>query len=99
MALARDRCVTYLLESHSVDAALDLIEFSFFYIDKVTRDFSSHDRQSRGMKVPAGDAINELNERFRRAGVGYQFENLAALADLSGVWIDRVHARKLPSAR
>ena len=23
-------------------------------------------------------------------------ENLAALADLSGVWIDRVHARKLP---
>ena len=70
-----DRCVTYLLESHSVDAALDLIEFSFFYIDKVERDFSSHDRQSRGMKVPAGDAIDELNERFRRAGVGYQFED------------------------
>ena len=26
-------------------------------------------------EVPAGDAIDELNERFRRAGVGYQFED------------------------
>ena len=26
-------------------------------------------------EVPAGDAIDELNERLRRAGVGYQFED------------------------
>ena len=69
-----DRCETYLLNTASVEAALDLIEVSFRYIDKTARHYSSHDRAKRGIRVMASDAIEELNERFRRAGVGYRFE-------------------------
>ncbi len=71
----KHHCETYLLKSESVYNALDLIETSFFYIDKIARDFNHNDRRKRGIKVEASEAIEELNERFRRAGVGYQFDN------------------------
>ncbi len=67
------RCEQYLL-SASVEKALDIIEASFMYIDKVAREFHKHERTGHGITVAAEDAINELNERFRRAGVGYRFE-------------------------
>ena len=69
-----ERCETYLLDSPSLDAALDLIEASFRYIDQVTRNFNSFSRQDSGIMLTADGAIDELNERFRRAGVGYRFE-------------------------
>ena len=87
-----DRCVTYLLESPSVDKALDLIKFSFSYICKIMGDFSFHDRQNRGMKVSAGHAIDELNERFRRAGVGYQFEDGKLFVDRRRMLTPHSHA-------
>ncbi len=68
------RCANFLLNCDSVDRALDLVEFSFRYIDETVREFDKYDRLKRGIKVTASDAIAELNERFRRAGVGYQFE-------------------------
>ena len=86
--------MTYLLESTSVDKALDLIEFSFSYICKIIGDFSFHDRKNRGMKVPAGHAIDELNERFRRAGVGYQFED----GKLFRVTLELLHSEVVRSA-
>ena len=70
----QERCERYLLENSSVDSALDVIEMAFIYIDTIGRDFSSPNRQIRGIKQTAESAINELNARFRRAGVGYQFE-------------------------
>ena len=70
-----DRCVSFLMESSSVDAALDLIEASFLYIYRIARDFGDYDRAKRGIKMTADAAIGELNERFRRAGVGYQFDD------------------------
>ena len=68
------RCETYLLESPSVEAALDVIEASFLYIDKFVRIFHSQQRERRGITITADAAIEELNVRFRRAGVGYRFE-------------------------
>ena len=68
------RCGFYLTNSPSVDAALDLIEASFRYIDEIARRFDDYDRKNRGIEMTAGAAIEELNTRFRRAGVGYQFE-------------------------
>ncbi|MCY3877038.1 MAG: hypothetical protein OXF88_22445 [Rhodobacteraceae bacterium] len=68
------RCTNYLLKSTSVDEALDLIEASFIYIDRVARDFNDFERRNRGIKLTADAAIKELNERFQRAGMGYQFE-------------------------
>ena len=68
------RCETCLLESASLDIVLDLIEASFRYINVVARKFDRRGRERRGITITADDAIAELNERFRRAGVGYRFE-------------------------
>ena len=68
-------CISYLLDIKSVDAILDLVELSFFAIELVGGDLDNYARQSRGMKVSPDEAITELNQRFRRAGVGYQYEN------------------------
>lgn len=69
-----DRCADYFFRC-SVDKALDVIEVCFGYIDKTARHFDSHDQRRYGATLEAEQAIRELNERFRRAGVGYQFEN------------------------
>ena len=68
------RCVNYLLASPSVDATLDLIEVSLCLIEEIARRFPHYSLREYGIKVVADDAIDELNERFRRAGVGYRFE-------------------------
>ena len=78
-ALAREsdiakRCTTYLLNSPSVDHALDLIEASFVYIDRVARKFDPGERKRRGISITADEAILTLNVRFQRAGVGYRFD-------------------------
>ena len=73
-ASVSERCCRYLLTRKSVDEALDVIEASFLYIDRAARKIHSHERERLGMRVAPDDAIEELNERFRRAGVGYRFE-------------------------
>ena len=70
-----NRCMEYLLESQSIDHVLDLIEVSFQYINQICRAFNKNDQERHGISLTASDAITQLNERFRRAGVGYQFEN------------------------
>ncbi len=71
---AFERCTYSLRDPASFDLAIDLIEFSFLYIDQIIRHFDGHEQQECGIAVSADDAIAELNERFRRAGVGYRFE-------------------------
>lgn len=68
-------CVEYFLRNSSTDAALDIVEVSFQYIDQIARQMHDHERQSRGIKVSANEAIEELNLRFMRASVGYRFES------------------------
>ena len=69
-----ERCATVILKG-SVEEVLDLVEVCVRYIDRVASRFSRADRERRGIRVKASDAIEELNERFRRAGVGYAFED------------------------
>ena len=69
-----DCCQKYLFGA-SVEDALDIIEASFLYIDKIARNFYPYDCDKRGITVTADEAIEELNVRFRRAGVGYRFED------------------------
>jgi AbiJ N-terminal domain 4 len=57
----------------SAEHALDIIELSFRFINGLLRD--SNQRYSLGSTMSADDAIEELNERFRWHGVGYQFES------------------------
>ncbi|MDE2816793.1 MAG: hypothetical protein OXK81_08850 [Chloroflexota bacterium] len=69
-----EHCDNFLLKESSVNRVLDLVEASFQYIDSVARRFPDYEWPRYGIQVRASDAIAELNERFRRAGVGYRFE-------------------------
>jgi len=63
----------YFLQSKKFEECLDIIELTFkfigFYIKKDQYRFS----QETGAKQKAGDAIEELNQRFKESGVGYEF--------------------------
>lgn len=66
------QCVEYLLEADT-NGALDIIELSFKVLDRGVRDFASGDRETAHITQNADDAIEELNDRFREHGVGYQY--------------------------
>ena len=71
-----ERCVGYLRsDGTSIEYALDLIEASFMYVDGPARELGPHERKKRGITMCPDDAIQELNDRFRQACVGYRFEN------------------------
>ena len=53
---------------------LDCVELSFRCIERFRGSYDKHDRSMAEITIPAADAINELNERFRRAGFGYRYE-------------------------
>jgi HEPN domain-containing protein len=54
---------------------LDCVEFSFRCVETFRGKLSDHDRQMREITITADDAVDELNERFRRAGFGYRYED------------------------
>jgi hypothetical protein len=62
----------YFLAIIDIEKTLDIIELSFKYIDYEVRNNYWH---YSGDNNTADDAINELNIRFKEAGVGYQFES------------------------
>lgn len=68
------RCINYLLNAKRVEQALDLVEVSFVYIDRIAREFSHFERNKCGIRVTASEAIDELNKRFLRAAIGYQYD-------------------------
>ena len=53
---------------------LDVVEFCFRLIEEFCGPLNRHDRQLRDITIPAAVAVEELNERFRRAGFGYRYE-------------------------
>lgn len=62
----------YLLQEEDVEKCIDVIELSFKLIDKGTRNHSYLYR-SNGSEI-ADKAIDELNNRFKEHGIGFQFE-------------------------
>jgi len=67
----RNQCEAYLLEASSWETALDFMEISFRFIEHAART----SEYLRGDRIrEANAAIQELNERFRHASVGYRFE-------------------------
>jgi hypothetical protein len=53
---------------------LDVVELSFRLIERARAKVPEHLRDAAGIKIPADEAIDELNERFRRAAFGYRYE-------------------------
>ena len=62
----------FLIDTNDTEEVIDIIELSFQYIDQEVRN-NPHRFMSR--KISPDGAINELNERFREHGVGYQYES------------------------
>jgi hypothetical protein len=53
---------------------LDVVELCFLAIEKLRGDWDDHQRRMADITIPAAEAFEELNERFRRAGFGYRYE-------------------------
>lgn len=58
---------------------LDVVELSFRFIERYRGKYNDHQREMARIAIPAKDAIEELNERFRRAGFGYRYEKGAII--------------------
>ena len=65
----------YFLACEDYDQCLDIIEWSFDVIDTYVRENNYQFERYSTAKQKPDDAINELNGRFREAGIGYQFES------------------------
>ncbi len=61
----------FLLQQNDSEKVLDAVELSFRYIDRITRKFDYRYRQDASTLADA--AIEELNQRFREHGIGFQF--------------------------
>ena len=65
--------MNFFLDEGDVEKTLDAVELSFRFIDFGTRDHL--DQYGYDASERANDAIEELNNRFKEHGVGYQFTN------------------------
>lgn len=65
----------FFLNTKDTEKALDVIELTFRYIDKIIRqDYQSYIYYTNVQTTP-DRAIEELNERFKENGIGYSFES------------------------
>jgi hypothetical protein len=62
----------FFVSVQETEKALDVIELSFQFIDRYTRD--NNYRLYSQPSITADDAIEELNRRFLDHGVGYKYE-------------------------
>ena len=63
----------FFLQEEDVEKTLDAVELSFLVIDSTTREYDYLGRP--GASETADSSIEELNDRFKEHGVGYQFAN------------------------
>ena len=63
-----DRIEDFFLKTEEAEKAIDVIELSFQFIDPIVYGFDT-------LNSTPGEAIHDLNQRFRQHGVGYQYES------------------------
>lgn len=61
---------SFLLQEKDIARQLDVVELSFKFIDRMTRKYYLSRNNANEI---ADSAINELNDRFKEHGVGFQF--------------------------
>ncbi|SDR45924.1 hypothetical protein SAMN05519103_03414 [Rhizobiales bacterium GAS113] len=69
------RVEEYILTGGNLSIWLDIITLAFRFIDRVFRKLDKGGRSARKITAPADEAISVLNERFRRAGFGFEFRD------------------------
>jgi hypothetical protein len=73
---AYDQCINYLKYGGDLDGILSLVAICGLMMIRLTEsDPWGHRRADRGATADPAEGLVELNQRFLRAGVGYQFEN------------------------
>jgi hypothetical protein len=70
-----DEVLKYIRRGANIDVWLDVVLLSFRAIEKVRGRLSDAELVGVGVKIRPRDAVEELNERFRRAGFGYRYED------------------------
>lgn len=65
--------LNFLLTSKETDKVIDVIELSFKYIDKIIRQDWEYTHQVN-VQITPDQAIEELNQRLKEHGIGYQFD-------------------------
>lgn len=63
----------FILDTPETDLFLDAIEIVCRAIEKITSDFDY--RYEKNSKMKAKEAIEEVNDRFRESGIGYEYIN------------------------
>ena len=58
---------------------IDVVELCSRVLHRALRDWSDYDRKSHGIVEAPKDALTELNYRFRKSGLGFQFVDGQAL--------------------
>lgn len=66
--------LNFLLTEKNVEKVLDVIELSFKYIYNVINDNFNSYRFHTDVELTPDESIEELNDRFKEHGIGYQFE-------------------------
>ena len=69
-----DAICSFLLNNNDCESMLDVIDLCFKLIEHYDKN-PNHRGSNYNIKMNSGEAIKELNERFKEHGVGYQFES------------------------
>jgi len=70
----KEQLLNFLLQTKITEEAIDVIELTFKYIDRIIKkDYQSY-TYSTTVKITPDDAILELNDRFKESGIGYSFD-------------------------
>lgn len=68
-------CESYLKEETNTERVLDIIELSIQLIPAFRRSLQSYELSSYGISMSQKEAIEDLNNRFKENGIGYEFSN------------------------
>jgi hypothetical protein len=71
-----ERCIDWFTKIANADQALDFVEVSFDIVLAINEAVKAHridPLKSIGIKMTYQAAVDELNERFRQNGIGFQF--------------------------
>jgi hypothetical protein len=66
-----EELANFVLQEQDYEKVLDVIELTFRFVNQSIRDNPYHYNQ----RIDVDSLIDELNQRFEEAGVGYQYES------------------------
>jgi|TARA_B110000211_G_scaffold232102_1_gene295051 hypothetical protein len=69
-----DHVLNFLLSTEDTEKAIDVIELSFKFIDRIIKQSFDEYEWNTEIKIKPDEAIEELNERFKEHGIGYSFD-------------------------